>query len=147
MLEPLSIFPLDNRRSELIPMNPLLLNTFPQARNLIEDIVSVFNRKKGGRVRGDIPLPITEMARMPTTTFDSPVGPILGAVASSVLPVVASFLFKKLFEEKKGIEELDGDDIEEIIEEVQESVAQEKITKDAQSILNRVIGRGIIEIN
>ena len=74
---------------------------------------------------------------------------VLGPLASVLLPAISTLIIKKLMDkdpknDKEAIEQLE--DILEVVEDEIIKVADTKLTKESTSLLNRILGKGIIEI-
>lgn len=126
---------------------PMMLNTSP-----IPLFFANKNLNKGGKIRGSLPLPIADLDILMSASPSSNIGKnVLGSLAGVVLPVITSFIIKKLFEkgkDKKDIKEIK--DISEDIKDIQENIKDiesDDLDIESESLLNRILGRGILEIN
>ena len=148
-----SLFP-TNKRKTLNDLQFTTIDLQPKlpAHELAKNIVNVFSGRKGGRIK-DVPVTVPMTESLPSTTFDSPVGPILGALASAVIPALGSFIVSKLFDkdeknDKTALRQLDDmmEFVDEIVEEEDIDEDEDKLSESSKNILKRILGKGIVEI-
>lgn len=117
---------------------PFLLNT---------DIHPLFGKNKiGGRVNPDVPIP-TPIMDIAQVSKSNSIAPLLGTLASVILPAVTSVIMKKFFDKNKNNDKKAIKQMEDIIEVIEDDIVEnDEIDSDTRSLLNRIIGRGIMEL-
>jgi hypothetical protein len=109
--------------------------------------------KKGGRIKEQLitPRDIIPQMNISNGILNNVASPILGALATAVLPALTTFIIKKFIDndskqdippEVSNIIEVDKEYKEDSIDDD----TDDDIDDDTRSLLNRIVGRGIMEI-
>lgn len=112
---------------------------------------------KGGRINPDFNIPIKDIKTINNITPSNLSSNIFGSLVGLVVPVVTTYLLKKIFDKKKDKDSDNIEEINEIVEDIKDIKNIEDIKEikedytddldiEAKSLLNRILGRGILEL-
>lgn len=139
-----------NKINPLNVMNPLgrpfLMNTdafplnFPRLK------------KKGGKLGPEgIPIPTQNISQVSQLSQMGSLTPLLGTLASVILPTVTAFIINKFLDKDKENDMEAIEQMEDVIDVVKDDFnigsGFDDLDDDDRSLLNRILGKGIVELS